>query len=403
MGGVDIAGRRRMVASVTLGTLLTPLNSSMVAVALARLQQDFSVGVGTVTWLVSGFYLASAVAQPVTGRLADRLGPRRVFVSGLLLVAAVCAVAPLAPGFGWLVGVRVVQACGGSVAFPAGLSMIRAAAPGGRAPAASLGAINVANSAGAALGPTLAGFLVALAGWQAIFLVNVPMAALAIGTGLRWMPADPPARGQPAGQTSDVRTLLTNPRLAGIYVQFAGVNLVFYSIYLALPLWLQQARGLPPYEAGLLLLPVAGLGVLVAPPSAWWVARSGHRGVLIAGAVALLAGSALLLMLDPATPVWAIAAAGTVFGAPSTMNTLGLQSALYETAPPEAMGAAGGLFQTCRYVGAMLAGMVIGLVFGRGTTTAALHALAGLLIAVSVCLLAAALLRGPGARGRSGG
>src|SRR5215469_12792349 len=114
MGVVDIAGRRRMVASVTLGTLLTPLNSSMVAVALVRLQHDFAVGVGTVTWLVTGFYLASAFAQPVTGRLADRLGPRRVFVAGLLLVAAVCAAAPLAPGFAWLVLVRVLQACGGS-------------------------------------------------------------------------------------------------------------------------------------------------------------------------------------------------------------------------------------------------------------------------------------------------
>jgi MFS family permease len=400
MGVVDIAGRRRMVASVTLGTLLTPLNSSMVAVALARLQQDFSVGVGTVTWLVSGFYLASAVAQPVTGRLADRLGPRRVFVSGLLLVAAVCLLAPLAPGFGWLVVVRVMQACGGSVAFPAGLSMIRATAPGGRAPAASLGAINVANSAGAALGPTLAGFLVAFAGWQSIFLVNVPMAALAIGTGLRWMPPDPAAPARPVQQSGDVRTLVTNPRLTGVFLQFAGVNLVFYSIYLALPLWLQQARGLPTYEAGLLLLPVAGLGVLVAPPSAWWVARSGFRGVLVAGALALLAGSVLLLVLGPATPVWAIAAAGMVFGAPSTMNTLGLQSALYEAAPPEAIGAAGGLFQTCRYLGAMLSGALIGIVFGRGTTTVALHALSVLLIAVSACLFAAALVRGSGIRSR---
>jgi MFS family permease len=395
---VDIAGRRRMVASVTLGTLLTPLNSSMVAVALARLQQDFSVGVGTVTWLVSGFYLASAVAQPVTGRLVDRLGARRVFLTGLVVVAAVCAAAPFAPDFGWLVAVRVLQACGGSAAFPAGLSMIRATSPGGRAPAGSLGAINVANSAGAALGPTLAGFLVAFAGWQAIFLVNVPMAALGVATGLRWMPADPPpAPALAAGPAPrhSAWALLTNRRLAGIYLQFAGVNVVFYSIFLALPLWLQQARGLPAYEAGLLLLPVAGLGALVAPPAAWSIGRAGYRPVLILGAVALLAGSVLLLVLGSGTPLWAIAAAGMVFGLPSTTNTLGLQSALYEAAPPDAIGVAGGLFQTCRYVGAMLSGGLIGLVFQRGgTTTPSLHLLAALLVGLSACLLVAAAARG---------
>jgi MFS family permease len=393
---MDLPARRRMVVSVTLGTLLAPLNSSMVAVALVRLQHDFGIGVGTATWLVSGFYLASAVAQPVTGRLADRLGPRRVFLTGLLLVGAVCAAAPLAPSFGWLIVVRVLQALGGSAAFPAGLAMIRSASPRGRAPAAALSAINVANSAGAALGPTLAGFLVAFAGWQAIFLVNVPLAALGLTTGLRWMPRDQraaagaaaPVRRQPA-----VLALVTNPRLLSIFVQFAGVNLVFYSIFIALPLWLQQARGLPPYEAGLLLLPVAGLGILVAPLTAWSVARSGHRPVLIAGALALLAGSVLLLLLGPATPLWGIAAAGMVFGLPSTMNTIGLQSALYEAAPPEAMGAAGGLFQTCRYIGAMLSGVVIGQVFASGTTTAELHMLAALLVGLSACLLVGAAVR----------
>jgi len=143
--------------------------------------------------------------------------------------------------------------------------------------------------------------------------------------------------------------------------------------------------------------------MLVAPPAAWSISRSGNRPVLVLGAAALLAGSLLLLLLGPATPLWAIAAAGMVFGMPSTMNTLGLQSALYETAPQEAIGAAGGLFQTCRYVGAMLSGALIGVVFGLGTTTAALHALALLLTAVSTCLLAAALLRRSGGRGRPTG
>jgi MFS family permease len=435
-----------LVFAVTVGTLLTPLNSSMVAVALVRLQHDFGVSVAAVTWLISGFYLASAVAQPLTGRLADRLGPRRVFLSGLLVVLAVGAVAPLAPGFAWLVGLRVVQALGASAAFPAGLAMIRAASPDGRAPAASLGAINIANSSSAALGPTLAGLLVTFAGWQAIFLVNVPVAAVGLLAGLRWLPRDRPTattgrellleldpwgvglfaatvggllalllqspssllwpllvlpllagallvwwERRARSPFLDVRMLAANPRLVRVYVQFAGVNLVFYSIFLALPLWLQQVRGLEPYQAGLLLLPVAALGVLVTPPAAWSIARSGPRPVLVLGVLALLAGSLLLLLFGQATPLWAIAAAETVFGMPSGLNTLALQSALYEAAPAAVIGTAGGLFQTCRYVGAIMSSVVIGLVFARGTSTAGLHVLAGVLVAVSACLLPAAL------------
>jgi MFS family permease len=446
---MDLAGpdhRRRMVAAVTLGTLLTPLNSSMVAVALVRMHQDFGVTVTTATWLISGFYLASAVAQPLSGRLADRLGPRRVFLSGLVALLVVSTAAPLAPSFGWLVGARVAQALGASVAFPAGLAMIRASSPSGRAPAGSLGALNVANSISAAFGPTLAGFLVAFAGWQAIFLVNAPMATLALVLGLRWLPRDRPAPPAPRGVLRavdvpglvlfaaslggllalllqaangldwrllclpllagallvwwelraptpflDVRMLAANPRLAAVYLQFAGVNLVFYSIFLALPLWLQEVRGMPPDEVGLLLLPIAVLGIVVTPPAAWSIARSGPRPVLVLGALALLAGSLLLLLLfGPTTAIWAMAAAEAVFGMPSGLNTLALQAALYESAPAAAIGAAAGLFQTCRYVGAILSSVVIGIVFAGGTSTAGLHTMAGFLVVMSACLVAGA-------------
>src|SRR5579864_4201562 len=105
MGGVP----RRVVFAIVLGTLLNPLNSSMIAVALVTVHHDFNVDLGTSTWLISGFYLTGAVAQPLMGRIADLIGARRVFIAGLSVAGLVALLAPLSPGFGWLVGARVVQ------------------------------------------------------------------------------------------------------------------------------------------------------------------------------------------------------------------------------------------------------------------------------------------------------
>src|SRR4051794_40578112 len=148
---------RSLVGTILLGTLLNPLNSSMIAVALVRLRDDFAVTLATASWLVSAFYIAAAVGQPLMGRLADLLGPRRVSCAGWVLVGATGALAPLVPSFGWLVAVRVVQALGTSAAFPAGLALIRRSTPDPSAPppAAALGALVIGGSVSAALGPVL--------------------------------------------------------------------------------------------------------------------------------------------------------------------------------------------------------------------------------------------------------
>src|SRR5437764_11171804 len=93
---------RRLVGAVIVGTLLNPLNSSMIAVALVPLQSGFRVSIAAASWLISGFYLAAAVAQPLMGRLADQFGARRIFCTGLLLVGVTSGLAPLSPTFGWL-------------------------------------------------------------------------------------------------------------------------------------------------------------------------------------------------------------------------------------------------------------------------------------------------------------
>lgn len=391
----------------------------MIGVALVPLHVNFQVDLGAVAWLISAFYLAAAVAQPLMGRLADDFGARRIFLVGLVLACATGALAPAAPAFGWLVAVRVVQALGTSAAYPAGIAMIRASAGReSRPPAAALGAIAIANGLSASLGPAIGGFLVARAGWQAIFLVNVPITLVGLALALRWLPRDPPGRIDLAALRRidlpgvalfavtllgllafllsvpntilwpllpvaaagavllvrrergvaepffDVRTLEANRPLLGVYLAFATMNLVYYAVFFGLPIWLEQARGLDPAATGLVLLPISGLGVLATPLAARAIDRSGHRPVLVFGAVGMTVATLLLLTLNSAAAVPLLVLVAASFGVPYSLNNIGLQAALYQDAPGGAMGAAGGLFQTSRYLGAILSTSLIGIVFG---------------------------------------
>src|SRR5256885_616149 len=234
----------RVAVSVALGTLLNPLNSSMIAVGLVALQGEFHVSLATSTWLISAFYLAASVGQPVMGRLADPYGPRRVFTAGLALVGATGILVLFAPGFGWVVAARVLQAIGTSVGFPAGLALIRRLA-GGRPPASTLGVLSAANSASAAFGPVLGGVLVAAFGWRGIFAVNIPLAATGLLLARRWLPAHPPARPAASvapGPFLDLRGLLGHPALIGGLGLQVAVPCVVYLVVLGPPQWLGPIR-----------------------------------------------------------------------------------------------------------------------------------------------------------------
>jgi MFS family permease len=437
-----------MLLAIALGTILNPLNSSMVAVALVAIHTDFHIDIGTSTWMVSAFYLTGAVGQPLMGRLADLLGARRVFLTGVSVAAVVCAVAPLSPTFGWLVAARAVQALATSTAFPAGLGLLRAAS-GQRVPASSLAVLTVAASTSAALGPTIGGLLLGIAGWQGIFLINVPITAAAIGLGLRWLPGPPPADATAGGLSSldlpgvvlfaatltpilgallsagstsgwiliavvpvagtllavrelrqpapffDLRLLGRNPAMIGVFVQFAAVTFVFYSFFFGLPIWLEQVGGYDARAAGLLVLPLTGIAVVVTPIASRLIARTGPRTPLVVGSAFMLAGTLLLLTLDRGAPIPLFLAVMFVLGVPNAFSNLGLQAALYAVTPPARISWAAGQFQTFRYVGATMAAAVLGSVFKTGATTTGLHGIATVLALVAAVLLVAnAITRG---------
>lgn len=441
----------KIVAVLSAGTVLNPLDATMIAVALPAMQRDFQVSVVTVSWLVSGFFLAGAVGQTLMGRLADEFGPRRVFRVGLLVVAVSSLAAAVSPSFGWLLGFRVVQALGTSVAFPAGLSILRYSLSerDGAPPARAIGAVTTVNATSAAVGPFLGGVLVASFGWHATFLVNIPIAVAATVMAGWWLPPDPKrfrTRTVAVGSSLDllgaflysstllgllstlllglhgplwlvagavplllgifiwwerrvrrpfldVRMLAARPLVLAIFAQYALANLAHYSVLYAVPQWLQSAREVSPTVAGLVVLPVAACGAVIAPFAARWIDLRGPRPTLVAASATLAVGAGLLLVLTPTSPLFLVAGVAAVLGVFNNPNTLGLQSVLYRVAPSEQTGSVSGMFQSFRYVGSILSTTVLAAAFHHSGGDLTVVAVVALAVATALTALTVLIAR----------
>ncbi|MFJ9419614.1 MFS transporter [Streptomyces sp. NPDC101227] len=422
-----------------LGSLLNPINSTMIATALVAIGRDFHVGPADTVWLISAMYLSSAVGQPSMGRLADRVGPRRVFVAGAVTVCAAGLLGALAPTFTLLIVSRVVLGVGTAAAYPAAMAMLRAESRrvGRPTPRAVLGRLSLAALGSAAIGPTLGGLLAATAGWRAVFAVNIPLALLALLSALAWLPRDeksPRAAGSPAALDPlgialfaatltttmffllkladprwlllapaavlaaalvwwqlrhpapfiDLRMLARNGGLVRTYLRHGLTYLVIYCVLYGFSQWLEEAHGYSSFHAGLIMLPMSGAAAVCSLAGA---RTKGIRAPLTLAAVCLAAGSAVMLVVHGASPLLALLCAGALVGIPQGLAATGNQAAVYAQAPADGVGAAAGLQRTAQYLGAITAASLIGLLYGRHATDPALHRIALIGIALGALLL----------------
>ncbi|MFF4470288.1 MFS transporter [Streptomyces sp. NPDC001599] len=202
--GTDASGfDRGLLPPMLLGSVLNPINSTIIAVALVPIGRALGAPASQTAWLVSALYLATSLGQPVAGRLVDVFGPRRLFLLSTGLVGVAGVVGALAPSLGVLIGARVLLGFGTCAGYPAAMALVRSEAErtGRHSPGGVLTALAVANQTVAVVGPLLGGLLIAVGGWRATFALNVPLALAAVLLGLLRLPKAEPVEKPTGGST----------------------------------------------------------------------------------------------------------------------------------------------------------------------------------------------------------
>jgi len=433
---------RRLTAPLILGSVLNPINSSMIAVSLIPIGLAFGAPPAQTVWLVSALYLATAVGQPVVGRLVDLYGPRRLYLLGTGLVGIAGLLGALAPSLGVLVAARVLLGFGTCAAYPAAMYLLRSesARTGIDSPRFVLTALAIANQTVVVIGPTLGGLLIGLGGWRTIFTVNIPLAAACLVLGALRLPRTTTAPGSrergldvpgmvlfavtltalllflmdPSAQAwylplaavaaavalvvrelrhrapfLDLRLLGGNVPLLATYVRQLLQSTVTYAFLYGYVQWLEAGRGLSPSSAGLLLLPMSVSAVIASAVSG---RRPQLRGTLVVGGILMIAATVVLLAVQPDTALWVLIGLGVLVGLPQGLLGLANQNALYRQAEPARMGSSAGLLRTFTYLGAIAASAVVAAGFADGASTAGLHHLTEVMLGCAVALLVVTLL-----------
>ena len=192
-----------VLAVCCLSLFLVGLDTTVVTIALPSIGRDFGAGVEALQWTVGAYTLVMAALLMLAGSLADRLGRRRVFVTGLTIFLLGSLLCGAAPSVGLLVAFRVLQAVGGAMVNPVAVAIITTAFTDPRERAQAVGLRGAVFGVSMALGPIVGGVLSSTLGWRAIFWVNVPLGLACVLLAVGLIPetrASAPRRLDPVGQ-----------------------------------------------------------------------------------------------------------------------------------------------------------------------------------------------------------
>jgi EmrB/QacA subfamily drug resistance transporter len=379
------------LVAIIIGTFMVILDTTVVNVALPTLGRVFATDISLLQWVIGAYLLAQAAVIPLSGWISDRFGAKRVYLISLVLFTLGSALCGLAQSGEMLIGTRVLQGLGGGMLMPIGMAVLYRLTPPERR-GAIFGLFGLPLMVAPALGPLLSGYLLEFADWRFIFLINVPIGAVALLFALRTLPNIP--AGRVAGALDTLGVILgplafvslsfgisqstqvgwtATPTLAGIGVglvalvlfiwrelaatdpvlelrvfrsrdftlailtQWAGFGAMFGSFFLV-PLFLQQVRGYGSFETGLFTLPQAVASAIFMQISGRAFDRFGVKPPVVLGVSLIVGAMWLMSRLSGTTTGEDLRLPLILMGAGMGSMMMALNTHMLNTAPRELVG-----------------------------------------------------------------
>jgi EmrB/QacA subfamily drug resistance transporter len=452
------ADPRWTLVTCVLASSLSFVEGSVLSVALPAIKSTYGAGAEDVQWVVNAYLLPLSALLLLGGALGDHFGRRRLLVVGTSIFAITSLVCALAPSLPILLGARAAQGIGAALLLPNSLALLNAAFQGekrGRA----VGIWAAAGAAAAAIAPLIGGWLVANAGWPAIFYINLPLALGAIALALKFVAE---SRDSGAGRTDYPGALLATGGLGGVTYaltlwsasgrwtapgiavaaigaallitflftehrrgdrammplslfagrSFSGLNLLTFLLYgafaaamLLIPYVLITSGGYSPVQAGLAMLPLPVLMTAASPKMGSLAARTGPLIPLTVGPMIVGGGMLVSWLMQPDSGYWTsafptilvMALGMTIAVAPLTASVLG-------SVEEQHVAMASGFNSAVARTGGLIATALLGAVLGsKGTQLfAGFHVAMTVSAAVSAAASAVALTMLGGVRMKKG-